>query len=448
MTRHARRRHRVLRTGACAILAASVAGIGMTTASRAVATPATVPLSSLAVSTDDVRPSQADVDAARAAVGAASTAATRAQAAYDAAAIELSRTEGVMARAAAQAATAQAQLDGRNRELEQADSRAAALAQQATANQLVVRRDAALIWQDQGASDLPALLDEGGPQTAADLASAIEHISARRQAALERAGASAHAADEARRLAEVARSQQAQAAAEAQQAQDRATAALTQAAADSSRLSAQQDQALADLARLRGVALKVEQDRQDALAEARARAAAEAAARAAAEAAARAAAEAAAREAAARAAAEAAAREAAARDATAKAAAQAAARSTGSGKVEVPATWTPSGGMSPAQARATARSMLGAYGFGDGQWGCLDSLWTGESSWNWAARNPSSGAYGIPQSLPASKMSSAGSDWLTNPATQIAWGLGYIKGRYGSPCAALAFWQGNSPHWY
>ena len=139
---------------------------------------------------------------------------------------------------------------------------------------------------------------------------------------------------------------------------------------------------------------------------------------------------------------------AAARDATAKAAAQAAARSTGSGKVEVPATWTPSGGMSPAQARATARSMLGAYGFGDGQWGCLDSLWTGESSWNWAARNPSSGAYGIPQSLPASKMSSAGSDWLTNPATQIAWGLGYIKGRYGSPCAALAFWQGNSPHWY
>lgn len=435
MTRHARRRHRVLRTGACAILAASVAGIGMTTASRAAATPATVPLSPLAVSTDDVRPSQADVDAARAAVGAASTAATRAQASYDAAAIELSRTEGVMARAAAQAATAQAQLDGRNRELEQADSRAAALAQQATANQLVVRRDAALIWQDQGASDLPALLDEGGPQTAADLASAIEHISARRQAALERAGASAHAADEARRLAEVARSQQAQAAAEAQQAQDRATAALTQAAADSSRLSAQQDQALADLARLRGVALKVEQDRQDALAEARARAAAEAAARAAAEAAARAAAEKAAREA-------------AARDATAKAAAQAAARSTGSGKVEVPATWTPSGGMSPAQARATARSMLGAYGFGDGQWGCLDSLWTGESSWNWAARNPSSGAYGIPQSLPASKMSSAGSDWLTNPATQIAWGLGYIKGRYGSPCAALAFWQGNSPHWY
>ena len=419
MTRHARRRHRVLRTGACAILAASVAGIGMTTASRAAATPATVPLSPLAVSTDDVRPSQADVDAARAAVGAASTAATRAQASYDAAAIELSRTEGVMARAAAQAATAQAQLDGRNRELEQADSRAAALAQQATANQLVVRRDAALIWQDQGASDLPALLDEGGPQTAADLASAIEHISARRQAALERAGASAHAADEARRLAEVARSQQAQAAAEAQQAQERATAALTQAAADSSRLSAQQDQALADLARLRGVALKVEQDRQDALAEARARAAAEAAAR-----------------------------EAAARDATAKAAAQAAARSTGSGKVEVPATWTPSGGMSPAQARATARSMLGAYGFGDGQWGCLDSLWTGESSWNWAARNPSSGAYGIPQSLPASKMSSAGSDWLTNPATQIAWGLGYIKGRYGSPCAALAFWQGNSPHWY
>jgi hypothetical protein len=86
--------------------------------------------------------------------------------------------------------------------------------------------------------------------------------------------------------------------------------------------------------------------------------------------------------------------------------------------------------------------------FPDSEWGCLDSLWMGESSWRWSARNAYSGAYGIPQSLPASKMSSAGDDWLTNPVTQISWGLTYIKGRYGTPCKAWAFWQSKSPHWY
>ncbi|BCB79921.1 hypothetical protein GCM10022251_08870 [Phytohabitans flavus] len=75
-------------------------------------------------------------------------------------------------------------------------------------------------------------------------------------------------------------------------------------------------------------------------------------------------------------------------------------------------------------------------GFGLDQFPCLDKLWTKESGWNHKARNPSSGAFGIPQSLPGSKMASAGSDWETNPATQIEWGLGYIKGRYGDPCGA------------
>jgi hypothetical protein len=94
--------------------------------------------------------------------------------------------------------------------------------------------------------------------------------------------------------------------------------------------------------------------------------------------------------------------------------------------------------------RSIARSMLAARGW-SGQWSCLDSLWTRESGWRVHASNPS-GAYGIPQALPGSKMASAGSDWQNNPATQIRWGLQYIAGSYGGPCAA---WQhSQSTGWY
>lgn len=104
------------------------------------------------------------------------------------------------------------------------------------------------------------------------------------------------------------------------------------------------------------------------------------------------------------------------------------------------------GGTSPADAQATARAMLAGYGWGDDQFGCLVSLWNKESGWNYQAYNRSSGAYGIPQALPGSKMGSAGADWQTNPATQIAWGLGYISGRYGTPCGAWGHSQ--STGWY
>lgn len=99
-------------------------------------------------------------------------------------------------------------------------------------------------------------------------------------------------------------------------------------------------------------------------------------------------------------------------------------------------------------ARGIARRMLGSFGFGPGQFDSLDPLWTGESGWNQFARNRSSGAYGIPQALPGSKMAAAGADWRTNPATQIRWGLGYIRDRYGSPAAAYRAWLSRSPHWY
>ena len=77
---------------------------------------------------------------------------------------------------------------------------------------------------------------------------------------------------------------------------------------------------------------------------------------------------------------------------------------------------------------------------------CLELLWTRESGWNYQAYNASSGAFGIPQALPGSKMASAGSDWRTNPATQISWGLSYIASVYGSPCSAWSHSQATG--WY
>jgi hypothetical protein len=90
----------------------------------------------------------------------------------------------------------------------------------------------------------------------------------------------------------------------------------------------------------------------------------------------------------------------------------------------------------PTAAEETGKSMLASFGFASSQWSCLYSLWQRESGWNVYAENAASGAYGIPQSLPGSKMASAGSDWETDAATQIRWGLGYIKSVYGTPCAA------------
>ncbi|MGD1222764.1 MULTISPECIES: lytic transglycosylase domain-containing protein [Streptomyces] len=94
-----------------------------------------------------------------------------------------------------------------------------------------------------------------------------------------------------------------------------------------------------------------------------------------------------------------------------------------------------------AQIQAMARQMVPS-----GQFQCFSNIVDHESSWNYKAVNASSGAYGLFQALPGSKMSSVGSDWQTNPATQIKWGLNYMDSRYGSPCEAWTFWQANN--WY
>jgi len=99
------------------------------------------------------------------------------------------------------------------------------------------------------------------------------------------------------------------------------------------------------------------------------------------------------------------------------------------------------GSYSISEVKAIARQMIPAS-----QFQCFSNIVDHESGWNYRATNPSSGAYGLVQALPGTKMSSAGADWQSNPATQIKWGLSYMNGRYGSPCGAWSFWQAN--RWY
>jgi hypothetical protein len=97
--------------------------------------------------------------------------------------------------------------------------------------------------------------------------------------------------------------------------------------------------------------------------------------------------------------------------------------------------------------REIARQILqNKFGYGSSQFDCFDNIIMRESKWDVNATNSSSGAYGIPQALPGTKMASEGSDWRTNPATQITWGIKYMKDRYGSPCSAWSFKSANG--WY
>ncbi len=101
----------------------------------------------------------------------------------------------------------------------------------------------------------------------------------------------------------------------------------------------------------------------------------------------------------------------------------------------------------PAYAKSYAKSfMQKRYGWGEAEYQAVVEMWTLESQWDYTAENPTSGAYGIPQSLPANKMASEGKDYRTNPEPQIRWGLKYIQSTYGSPTAALSFWHANN--WY
>ncbi|MDH6624804.1 hypothetical protein M2271_002608 [Streptomyces sp. LBL] len=103
-----------------------------------------------------------------------------------------------------------------------------------------------------------------------------------------------------------------------------------------------------------------------------------------------------------------------------------------------PISLAPQSSYTVAEVQALARSIVPS-----GQFQCFSNIVDHESTWNYKAQNPSSGAYGLVQSLPGNKMASVGADWQTNPATQIKWGLNYMNERYGSPCDAWSYWQAN-----
>ncbi len=112
---------------------------------------------------------------------------------------------------------------------------------------------------------------------------------------------------------------------------------------------------------------------------------------------------------------------------------------TGAGSAAAVAVAAPN----PGTAQSIAYNMLSSFGWSPGTYfSCLNNIYTRESGWRFNAEN-ASGAYGIPQALPGDKMATAGADWMTNPATQIKWGLGYIQSRYGDPCSAWSFWQAH-----
>jgi hypothetical protein len=102
--------------------------------------------------------------------------------------------------------------------------------------------------------------------------------------------------------------------------------------------------------------------------------------------------------------------------------------------------------LSQADPRTLAKALMPLYGLASSEFSCVDNIWEHESHWNVHADNPYSSAYGIPQALPGSKMSSAGPDWQNSAETQIRWGLGYIRDRYGSACAAWSYKQSHG--WY
>lgn len=391
-----------------------------------------------------VYPSQQQVDAAKAQAAATARSVHALEAAYAAAGDQLVAVQREVSGAAADYRAAEDALADRTDEAQAAAARSrSAQAALARADETVAQSAQALADQGGSMQQLAALVTSQTPEQLFDVSSALDALASHSASVQDDATRARAVADldraEAERAEAQVRAAERQAAAVLAVAQRKVADAQAKATA----IAKQQDAMAAQLATLQRTSAALEKQRLDGIAAAKAAAARAAAARAAA----------------ARAAAQRAAERAAARRAAA--ATSEASRSGGSGSgvsgsgvsgrhraSTADAATLAGSARSGGSPRAIARSMLGSYGFGSGQWQCLNNLWMGESGWDWSATNPSSGAYGIPQSLPASKMAAAGGDWLTNPTTQIRWGLGYIQSSYGSPCAAWAAWQSRSPHWY
>lgn len=355
-----------------------------------------------------VIPSQGAVDAAKKAAAAAAAQVTQLNADYAAAQQRLNALQTAVSTAADTYARAQQELATQTALTQAAQDRAARNQKAAEQASIRLSKDAAAIFQGGGSlANLALFIGATDPQQMAQIAQDLSQVQAAQAADLRAARSTAALARLDAAAATVAQQLQEQDAAAADAAlvavQQQAAAATTMAA----KIDAEQQTMVAKLATLTKTSKQLEQQRLDGLAAQRA-----AAARAA---------------------------------AAAKAAQAAAAAGYGS--------YPTSGGsatLTYAQLhpQAVAQSLMPSFGFGPSQWSCLVSLWNGESGWRWNADNPSSGAYGIPQSLPGSKMATVGSDWMVNPVTQIRWGLSYIQRAYGSPCTAWYTWLSRSPHWY
>lgn len=428
-----------------------------------------LPASPSALAADSVPPvipSQSQVDAAKAAVATQADRVAQLDAAYQQASAEAGARQRAVATAATAYAAAQAAeaAAAHAADLAQADADRAAAA--AIAARDAISRTAAAAYEQNGSTGelMLGLLTKDGPQRAVDLAQYLEDSADSLDQQLQDAAMLAGVADSTTAVA----AERARVLGEARQSRAAALEGLqSELASATTALNAvagRQHAMVAELASLQQTSEETQQQRLDGLAEAAAAKAAEDAAAAAA------------------------AREAAAREAAAKAAAATAQpkpsptpaprpSTSSSSTSATPSTTTPSttptstptststSSSSPSSStpppttnsslawaqshpRTVAQQLLPKFGFDSSQWTCLDALWDHESSWNWAADNPYSSAYGIPQALPGTKMATAGADWLVNPATQISWGLGYIKSRYGTPCAAWDAWQARTPHWY
>jgi len=322
-----------------------------------------------------------------------------AQKAYDAATAHLTQVQAQLAAAVTAYGVAEDTLADRNADADQAAVDAAAAATESAIADRALRQQAALLYQGAPSDNyLAVVFGPNGPQGLSDLEIAMGAILARQDDV--RIHADAMASDAARMsgLADSAREAQAKVAETAKAARAALEAVVAQAEVDANKLAAEQAVLMSQLAALRTSSATLQQQREDELASL-----------------------------------------AGLPVGTSSAASLAKLYASGGGAVLTKAQLDP---------RTVGRAMLIADGFAATEWPCLDRLWNAESGWNWAAANRSSGAYGIPQSLPGSKMASAGKDWLVNPVTQIRWGLTYIERRYGSPCQAWSTWQARSPHWY
>lgn len=278
-------------------------------------------------------------------------------------------------------------------------------------------------YKNGGAAPSPSMMLMMNPKNSANILdgrSDLSLLSSRNSKMLARAGQAKKSTASLTSQAEVAENERQKLSDSAESAYQAAQSAKAAADSEVKQEKKKSNRLVAQLAALKDHSVKVEKNYQAGVAARKAYRAQQAAARRAAE--------------------KAAARRAAAQRSQSR---QASSGSTSGGSSSVSRSY---GGGSPSTARSYARSRLGAYGWGGGQYGCLLNLWNQESDWDTYAVNPSSHAYGIPQSLPASKMASSGADWRTNYRTQVNWGLGYIRASYGSPCGA---WSHEVSHnWY